>query len=153
MARITGLGKSGEETSGNKVISKPGNKKVSSKQQNFQAQFSKAHKQEVSQELEQLMGDIKEKGDRLADQMNWESFISYRDSVKSFLRVLIGETYQVASSKGKNRFGSQKLYRHVETIDNKLAELGKQLVEDESEKVDVIAKIDEIRGLLLDLYQ
>ncbi|ACB83634.1 YaaR family protein [Natranaerobius thermophilus] len=153
MARISGIGKRGEETNNKKTVTTPGSRKVNQKKQNFQTQFSKAHKQELNKELDRLVADINEKGQNLANQMTWESFISYRQSIKNFLQVFIGEAYEVTGSRGRNRFGSQKLYRHIETIDQKLAELGEKVVKNEGEKMEVIARIDEIRGLLLDLYQ
>ncbi|OWZ83637.1 YaaR family protein [Natranaerobius trueperi] len=150
--RISEIGNGRREGHG-KVIGKAKNKKVSKKITNFQTQFSKAKSKEMTDELDELWQDIKNKGEQLADNMSWDSFIAYRDSIKNFMKTFLGEAYQVLGSRGRTRFGNQKIYIHIKKIDEKLVELGEDVIKGEKDKVDLISKIDEIRGLLLDLYQ
>ena len=49
-------------------------------------------------------------------------------------------------------FGEGRRLKIVETIDEKLIELAEDLLNEEKTSVDLLAKIGEIKGLLINLY-
>jgi len=51
-----------------------------------------------------------------------------------------------------SRFGRTKILAIVRTVNQKLVDLGKELLSSNKDSLKVLALVDEIRGLLLDLY-
>ena len=51
-----------------------------------------------------------------------------------------------------NRFGEGRKLKIVETIDEKLVELAEEILNQEKSSIDLLDKIGEIKGLLINLY-
>ena len=51
-----------------------------------------------------------------------------------------------------NRFGEGRKLKIVETIDEKLVELAEEILNREKSSIDLLDKIGEIKGLLINLY-
>ncbi len=51
-----------------------------------------------------------------------------------------------------NRFGEGRRLKIVETVDEKLVELAQEFLDEEKETIDLLDKIGEIKGLLINLY-
>lgn len=48
--------------------------------------------------------------------------------------------------------GRPKVMARIGKIDQVLDELGKQLLDEQSEPLEILTKIDEIRGMIIDLF-
>lgn len=59
---------------------------------------------------------------------------------------------QLKQSHTWNRFGEGRRLKIVDTIDEKLVELTEDMLDEEKSSVDLLAKIGEIKGLLINLY-
>lgn len=51
-----------------------------------------------------------------------------------------------------DRRGRHRVYGIVRLVDEKLDELAQELVKDEKDNLNILSKIGEIRGLLLDIF-
>ena len=51
-----------------------------------------------------------------------------------------------------DRRGRHRVYGIVRLVDEKLDELAQELMKDEKDNLSILSKVDEIRGLLLDLF-
>lgn len=51
-----------------------------------------------------------------------------------------------------DRRGRHRVYGIIRLVDEKLDELAQELVKDEHDKISILAKVGEIRGLLLDIF-
>lgn len=51
-----------------------------------------------------------------------------------------------------NRFGEGRRLKIVETVDERLVELASDILDEEKETIDLLDKIGEIKGLLINLY-
>lgn len=100
--------------------------------------------------LDELLMDVDRWSRRLKDHPTQTNLKEYKRSVKEFMERVMKDGLAVTRS--DSRFGpSQKIYVRVQKIDSTLTELTDNFVESQSEPLDLMAKIDEIRGLLLDL--
>lgn len=115
-------------------------------QQNFQTQLSASVNNQIKKELEQLLIDIDEKGKRFLDHPNVENLNEYKIAVRQFLIQATKKTYRVQSL-----YGNRMDYKVVETINNKIETLSFDMIRKEENKLLLIDRLDEIRGLLIDL--
>lgn len=116
--------------------------------QMVQKQESRLHGEQITR----LLGDISTAGDRLARSRNLRDMAKFKMLVKRFLKESVEGGLGLKQSHTWNQFGEGRRLNIVETIDQKLVELAEQLLEDEASSVDLLAKIGEIKGLLINLY-
>lgn len=101
---------------------------------------------------DQLLNQIDEAGKRLLDQPSMATLRNYRAAVRGFLKEALAGSYQM---KGESRWdwrGNRRVFCVVQRINQALEELTTAVLEKNTEPITLMAKIDEIRGLLVDLY-
>ena len=127
------------------------NRKINiSNKQEFSQSFNFARQQKNEQQLKKMIDDIKKKGERLVITKNYVDVKMYKKIIKEYLESVMGYMYSV---KKDVSFWQTQYFMTVDTIDGKLEELTNILVEDQKENLLVAATIDEITGLLVDIYK
>lgn len=116
--------------------------------QMVQKQESRLHGEQITR----LLGDISSAGDRLARSRNLRDMAKFKMLVKRFLKESVETGLGLKQSHTWNQYGEGRRLKIVETIDQKLIELAEQLLQDEESSMDLLAKIGEIKGLLVNLY-
>lgn len=105
-----------------------------------------------SEQLTRLLGDISAVGDRVAKSRNLRELARFKMLVKRFLQEAVDNGLEMKQSHTWNRFGEGRRLKIVETIDERLVELAEILLDEEKETIDLLDKIGEIKGLLINLY-
>ncbi len=145
-------------------IREPGrDKKLSSasKKQNTRAKaVSKAfpHLLEEKEEklalamLQEMLKSIEEKGEKLKKSRNLKDLKAYKKDVKNFLATAGKEGLKVRQISHRTPQGKMKIYTVIDKVDDALEELTQEMLKKQASVMSIVAKIDEIRGLLLDLF-
>ncbi|MEK4227879.1 YaaR family protein [Solibacillus sp. FSL H8-0538] len=105
-----------------------------------------------TEQLTRLLGDISAAGDRVARSRNLRELARFKMLVKRFLQEAVDYGMEMKQSHTWNRFGEGRRLKIVETIDERLVELAENLLNEEKESIDLLDKIGEIKGLLINLY-
>ena len=105
-----------------------------------------------TEHLTRLLGDISTAGDRVARSRNLRELARFKMLVKRFLQETVDYGLEMKQSHTWNRFGEGRRLKIVETIDERLVELAEDILNEEKESIDLLAKIGEIKGLLINLY-
>lgn len=105
-----------------------------------------------TEQLTRLLGDISAAGDRVARSRNLRELARFKMLVKRFLQEAVDHGLEMKQSHTWNRFGEGRRLKIVETIDEHLVELAEDLLNEEKESIELLAKIGEIKGLLINLY-
>lgn len=105
-----------------------------------------------SEQLTRLLGDISAAGDRVARSRNLRELARFKMLIKRFLQEAVDHGLEMKQSHTWNRFGEGRRLKIVETIDQHLVELAEDLLNEEKESIDLLDKIGEIKGLLINLY-
>lgn len=105
-----------------------------------------------SEQLTRLLGDISSTGDRLARTRSLRELARFKMLVKRFLQEAVNYGFETKQSHTWNRFGEGRRLKIVQTIDRHLVELTEDLLNEEKETIDLLDKIGEIKGLLINLY-
>lgn len=104
------------------------------------------------EQVTKLLGDISSVGDRIARSRNLRDMAKFKMLVRRFLKEAVESGMGLKQSHTWNRFGEGRKLKIVETIDERLIELAEDLLNEEKTTVDLLAKIGEIKGLLINLY-
>ncbi|MFD0695706.1 YaaR family protein [Paenibacillus sp. GCM10027628] len=110
------------------------------------------HDEKFSQEqLNKMMQQITLQGDRLARSMTVRELRQYKLLIKQFLEETARRGVNLRDTKGWDRRGRSKRYKLLEEIDQELLALADELLETEQGRIDILQKIGEIRGMLINL--
>ena len=105
-----------------------------------------------SEQLTRLLGDISTAGERVAKSRNLRELARFKRLVKRFLEETVQHGIETKNAHTWNRFGEGRRLKIVETIDEHLVQLADDLLNEEKETIDLLDKIGEIKGLLVNLY-
>lgn len=105
-----------------------------------------------TEQLTRLLGDISAAGNRVARSRNLRELARFKMLVKRFLQETVDFGLETKQSHTWNRFGEGRRLKIVETIDERLVELAEDILNEEKESIELLAKIGEIKGLLINLY-
>lgn len=121
-------------------------------QQAFGDQLHRVQTDIVQQKLESLFSDIEKQGRQLAETLNIRDLKKYKDMIQKFLDYAVNKMYHLKEQAGWDRRGRRKIYTIVETVNSELENLTGMLLSEQKDQIAVLAKVDEIRGLLIDIY-
>ncbi|MDQ0063739.1 YaaR family protein [Paenibacillus harenae] len=107
--------------------------------------------QRTQEQLQQKLQDIHRQGERLAKLMTVRELKLYRQMVKQFLEDTVRRGVVLKEIKGFDRRGRVKRYKLLDEIDDTLIAMAEELLDSEQGRIDLLSKIGEIRGMLINL--
>lgn len=116
----------------------------------FSKSFNFARERKSEQQLKDMFTNIKKKGNRLAITKCYSDVRAYKNMIKEYLEAVLGHMYGI---KKDISFWQTQYFVTVETVDNKLQELTEMLLNKEKDNLDIAGTIDEISGLIVDIYK
>ena len=75
----------------------------------------------------------------------------YRTLIKEFLNEIVNRSHKFSRENFLDRKGRHRVYGIIRRVDETLDELAQELMKDEKDHLAILAKVGEIRGLLLDI--
>jgi len=126
------------------------NKRTIENRKGFSQSFNFARQQKSEQELKNMMDNINKKGNRLAVTKCYADVKAYKKMIKEYLKSVLEYMYSV---KKDISFWQTQYFITVETVDEKLQELTEMLLSAEKENLDIAKTIDDITGLIVDIYK
>lgn len=102
--------------------------------------------------LQAMMEDIVMQGDRIKKKTDVKDMRKYRGLIKEFLNEVVNRSHKFSRENFLDRRGRHRVYGIIRLMDEKLDELAQELMKDEKDNLAILSKVDEIRGLLLDLF-
>ncbi|MBQ9607938.1 MAG: YaaR family protein [Lachnospiraceae bacterium] len=106
---------------------------------------------ELQEKLSSLMKDIEEQGARIAKHMDIKDMKKYRSTIKEFMNEITSRSHEFSRENFLDRRGRHRVYGIVRQVDKTLDELADELLKEEKDNLAILGKIDDIRGLLLDI--
>ena len=106
---------------------------------------------DLQAKLNSMMEQITVQGDKISKHMDIKDMKKYRELVKGFLNEVVSRSHEFSRENFLDRRGRHRVYGIVRLVDKNLDDLAGELVKDEKDHLAIISKIDDIRGLLLDI--
>lgn len=113
--------------------------------------LSKIEESELQSKLDGMIKDITAQGEKIAKHMDIKDMKQYREMVKGFMNEIVTHSHKFSRENFLDKRGRHRVYGIVKLVDKNLDELAKELLNDEKSHLNILGRIDEIRGLLLDL--
>ncbi|WP_433744797.1 YaaR family protein [Falsibacillus pallidus] len=99
-----------------------------------------------------LASEIEDQGKVLAESRTVDDLRKYKKMVKSFLEDAVKNGMQLEEQRGFNRRGRTKIYKIVKEVDSKLMDLTKDVLNKEKKGLDILNRVGEIQGMLINVY-
>ena len=106
----------------------------------------------LAERLNLMMQEIAMQGDKIVKRMDVTDMKKYRALIKEFMNEIVNRSHKFSRENFLDRRGRHRVYGIIRLVDEKLDELAQELVKEECDKIAILAKVDEIRGLLLDIF-
>lgn len=103
-------------------------------------------------ELQDFLKRFDDKVKTLSQSFSIADLADFKEMVRSFLRSTFGQSRRLTEESFWDFRGRPKVLARIQQIDHSLEELGKQVLETHSKPLDLLHKMDEIRGLIVDLF-
>jgi uncharacterized protein YaaR (DUF327 family) len=122
----------------------------------------------VSEEtINLLMDEVRSTGDTLRERPFPEDSVRYKKAVRNFMHFVVENCYSLDHETGipkflKHGFKGQRgtpeamkqtTYTKIQVIDKKLEDLAAMLLSSQMQQIEIASRLEEIRGLLVDLLQ
>ena len=113
--------------------------------------ISNIEEQNLQERLNFMMQEIIQHGNKLAKHMDIRDMKTYRQLIKEFMNEIVNRSHKFSRENFLDKRGRHRVYGMVKLIDKTLDDLATELIKDEKDHIAILSKIDEIRGLLLDV--
>jgi hypothetical protein len=104
-------------------------------------------------DLEKVLDEIHSIGDRLVKERTLAAIQEYKDTVRGFLQYVVKNSFTVDEySSGKNIL-KRKKFALINVINKKLESLAAGVLQTQYSQFEILKKVDEINGFLVDILQ
>ncbi|HEX3045094.1 MAG TPA: YaaR family protein [Bacillota bacterium] len=118
----------------------------------FFGTFREADQTQRKLVCDKLLQQIDVQSEELKKGITPQGIKEYRKLVAAFLKEALHESYEIDQETHWDRRGNRKVFTMVKRVNQALEELTDSVMDREKKQIDIVAKLDEIRGMLLDLY-
>lgn len=114
--------------------------------------ISSIEEHELQARLTLMMEDIIQHGNKLSKHMDVRDMKRYRQLIKNFMNEIVNRSHKFSRENFLDKRGRHRVYGIVKLVDQTLDELATELIKDEQDHLAILSKIDEIKGMLLDIF-
>lgn len=106
---------------------------------------------QLQETLTRMIEDITVQGDKISKHMDIRDVRVYRNMISEFLGEVVANSHKFSRDNFLDRRGRHRVYGMVRVVNEKVDELARELIRAEANHLDILDKIGEIEGLLLDV--
>ena len=106
---------------------------------------------DLQTKINNMLKDINLQGKLIARHMDIREMKRDRGLIRDFLNEIVNRSHKFSRENFLDHRGRHRVYGIIRLIDENLDELAQELVEDEKNQIDILSRIGEIEGLLLDI--
>ncbi|MEH7730182.1 YaaR family protein [Bacillus safensis] len=104
------------------------------------------------EQLTVMLSDIEVFGKKLAKSRNLKDLARFKGLVKRFVKETVDNGLNIETSRSFDIYGNTRTLALVKALDEKLIELTEEMMDQEKPSIDLLERIGEIKGLLINLY-
>jgi uncharacterized protein YaaR (DUF327 family) len=137
---------------GNEPLRNDGGTGASASSKPFSGFMKEEREVATQDELVRRMDRIAQQGERLARSMTIRELREYKLLVQRFLEDTVRKGVGLKETRGWDRRGRSKRYQLLDEIDEMLVSMADELLQTENGRIELLGKMGEIRGLLINLF-
>lgn len=118
----------------------------------FRSKLTTESKSVYERQIRELVRTIEAQGKRLAERADMGEMQKYREMITQLLHETVSNGFAFHKEGKIGINGRSKIFAMIKTVNEKLDSMTKKLLAEEKENIDLLDDIDDIRGLLVDMY-
>ena len=119
--------------------------------ENFKNKLNEIEQEHIRDELKTLYDKIEVQTDKLQNRLFIEDLIEYKKLVKNFLDISVNNSHIFYKENSLDRRGRHRVYSLVKRVDKELDELTQDFLDIENNRIKILKRLDDIKGMLLDV--
>ncbi len=104
-------------------------------------------------DLQEMLEEVDRLGKELVDDPGLDVVKRYRRSVGKLLKAILGDAYSVQETTSGRNILRRKKFSTITVINDNLEKLAATVIESQQEQLEILRRVEEINGLLVDLLQ
>lgn len=113
--------------------------------------LSQIEESEIHDKIKEMIENITTQGNKISEHMDIRDLKIYRGMISTFVNEVVANSHKFSRENFLDRRGRHRVYGIVRVVNEKLDELAKELIKSEKNQIDILDRIGEIQGLLLDI--
>jgi uncharacterized protein YaaR (DUF327 family) len=142
---------SGKPSSFLGITEKDEKRVTSSKSSSFQNHLINAEEKSFDEYVNDVVSRIAEQSKKLGKNVDIRELKIYKGLIAEFLALAVGNSRKFSKQSFLDRRGRHKVYAIIKQIDEQLDLLTQDVLENEKDNIKVLQRLDDIRGLILDM--
>ncbi len=142
---------SGTKTTETKVSAKEDKKVTPNGDDSFQVKIQRVSDKNIDERINLLINQIIEQGEKLGKKIDIRELKIYKKLINEFLNHTINNSHKFSKESFVDRRGRYKVYTTVKKVNTVLDDLTNEILKSEKDHLAILQKIEDIRGILLDL--
>lgn len=106
---------------------------------------------ELNEKLKAMIEDITTQGKKIAEHMDIRDMKAYRGMISNFFSEVVANSHKFSRENFLDKRGRHRVYGVVKLVNDKLDELAKELISSQKNQMDILDRVGEIEGLVLDI--
>ncbi|MBL8967192.1 MAG: YaaR family protein [Spirochaetaceae bacterium] len=103
--------------------------------------------------LEALLDEVHSAGDKLKENPTVDLVQAYKKAVRDFVHYVVERSYAVEEKTSGGNILKRKKYYRISVIDDSLEKLAAEILRNQRDKLEILRRVDEINGMLVDLLR
>ncbi|HEY9059069.1 MAG TPA: YaaR family protein [Pseudobacteroides sp.] len=117
----------------------------------FQTKLAQAETSNFDERVRNMLNKIVEQGEKLSKKIDIRDFKVYKTMISEFLDEIVNNSHKFSKKSFLDRRGRHKVYAVIKRINEELDLLAKEFLKDEKDNIQILQRLDDIRGLILDI--
>ncbi len=113
--------------------------------------LSKIEEGELQEKLGNMIEQISAQGNKIAEHMDIRDMKQYRMMISEFMNEVVAHSHEFSRENFLDKRGRHRVYGIIKQVNKNVDELAQELLKDEKNHLSILKKVDEIKGLILDI--
>lgn len=117
----------------------------------FSSHMDRQFSESQDEELKKKALEIEKKGKHLASHIDVSELKAYKRLVMEFMNEAVRGSSRFSKDSFLDRRGRHRVFSTIKIVNEKLEQLTKEVLNSEKDNLAILGRIEDIRGLILDL--
>ncbi len=118
----------------------------------FARQLTTLNEAQYQRYVQDLQERIAKQGEKLKQKADLKAVMEYRALIRELLGEAANNAFAGHKAKSLDTQGRHKTHFVIRSVNEKLEELTREILSDQQDNIRIMQMVDDIRGLLVDLF-
>lgn len=126
-------------------------KVITNTSETFDVKLKRASSENYQTRIAELIKQIEDQSEKLSKKIDIKELKIYKKLVSEFLDEVVNNSHKFMKENKLDRRGRHRVYAIIKKINEDLEDLTQEILKEEKNTLLILQKIDEIKGLILDI--